>query len=116
MPVRAPSICQCGKAVPYGERCPCRAKADTERKARFDKTRPSARERGYDSAWDRARIAFLKKHPLCHCGAFATVVDHKTPHKGDMTLFWDRKNWQSLCQHHHNSTKQRLDRRTSTGA
>jgi 5-methylcytosine-specific restriction protein A len=27
----------------------------------------------------------------------ATDVDHIKPHKGDMTLFWDRTNWQSLC-------------------
>jgi 5-methylcytosine-specific restriction protein A len=31
----------------------------------------------------------------------ATVVDHKIPHKGDMKLFWDRSNWQSLCKCHH---------------
>lgn len=24
-------------------------------------------------------------------------MDHIVPHKGDMTLFWDRNNWQSLC-------------------
>ncbi|MGG0794549.1 HNH endonuclease signature motif containing protein [Brevibacillus laterosporus] len=27
----------------------------------------------------------------------ATVVDHITPHKGDVVLFWDEKNWQGLC-------------------
>ncbi|WP_085981300.1 MULTISPECIES: HNH endonuclease signature motif containing protein [unclassified Paenibacillus] len=27
----------------------------------------------------------------------ATVVDHITPHKGDMGLFWDQGNWQPLC-------------------
>jgi 5-methylcytosine-specific restriction endonuclease McrA len=36
----------------------------------------------------------------------ATVVDHVVPHRGDMTLFWDNRNWQSLCQTHHCSTKQ----------
>lgn len=28
----------------------------------------------------------------------ATVVDHKMPHKGNMALFWDHDNWQSLCK------------------
>jgi len=32
----------------------------------------------------------------------ATVVDHITPHKGDNDLFWDRANWQSLCESCHN--------------
>lgn len=32
----------------------------------------------------------------------ATVVDHKTPHKGDPVLFWDEANWQPLCAPHHN--------------
>ncbi len=40
----------------------------------------------------------------------ATVVDHKIPHKGDETLFWDRKNWQSLCKPHHDGTKQAMER------
>jgi 5-methylcytosine-specific restriction protein A len=31
----------------------------------------------------------------------AEVVDHIKPHKGDMTLFWDENNWQSLCKMHH---------------
>jgi len=32
----------------------------------------------------------------------ATVVDHISPHKGDSDLFWDRANWQSLCESCHN--------------
>jgi 5-methylcytosine-specific restriction protein A len=31
----------------------------------------------------------------------ATVVDHIVPHRGNQKLFWDRKNWQSLCKTHH---------------
>ena len=37
----------------------------------------------------------------------ATVVDHVVPHRGDIKLFWDRDNWQSLCKEHH-------DRKTLT--
>ena len=40
----------------------------------------------------------------------ATVVDHITPHKGDLSLFWDRGNWQSLCKDHHDATKAREER------
>ena len=75
-------------------------------------------ERGYGAAWQRARLRFLNAHPLCvMCAALvpprvevATVVDHKTPHRGDMTLFWDEKNWQSLCATHHNSDAQARDK------
>jgi 5-methylcytosine-specific restriction protein A len=31
----------------------------------------------------------------------ATVVDHIEPHRGDMKLFWDHKNWRPLCKRHH---------------
>lgn len=27
----------------------------------------------------------------------ADLVDHIRPHKGDMELFWDGSNWQSMC-------------------
>ena len=63
----------------------------------------SASKRGYGRKWQEARKAYLAKHPLCEeCRrqgklTKATVVDHIKPHKGDMKLFWDSKNWQSLC-------------------
>ncbi|CAX55836.1 Phage-related protein [Erwinia pyrifoliae Ep1/96] len=55
----------------------------------------------------------------------ATVVDHIKPHKlkealnvGDKAtvakaqkIFWDKGNWQSLCKIHHDSTKQREEKR-----
>jgi 5-methylcytosine-specific restriction protein A len=78
--------------------------------------RPSARERGYTSRWDRARKAFLQRHPLCRmCEeaglvTAARVVDHIVPHKGDAALFWDPGNWQPLCTACHSRTKQRAER------
>lgn len=69
----------------------------------------------YDRWWERARLRFLAKHPLCvRCldqgrTEAATVVDHITPHKGDVRLFRDRSNWQALCTTHHNSWKQRVE-------
>jgi len=55
----------------------------------------------------------------------ATVVDHIIPHRlkealndGDpvsiakaQKLFWSRSNWQPLCKQHHDSTKQRMEKR-----
>lgn len=85
----------------------------------------------YGSKWDRERLIFLRAHPLCvMCQeqgrvTAATVVDHIIPHKlkealrsGDsqaiakaQKLFWSRKNWQGLCKPHHDSTKQRMEKR-----
>lgn len=45
----------------------------------------------------------------------ATVVDHIKPHKGDSALFWDTGNWQGLCTHHHNSTKQAIEKGKGQG-
>ena len=81
-----------------------------DRQRRHDAHRPSARERGYTGAWEEARRAFLALHPFCaFCGYTATVVDHITPHRGDMALFWDRANWQPLCKPCHDRRKQRLE-------
>lgn len=70
-------------------------------------TRPSASSRGYDRKWSNASKNYLRENPLCvHCLAqnkivLAQCVDHIKAHKGNMTLFWDRKNWQSLCNSCH---------------
>jgi 5-methylcytosine-specific restriction endonuclease McrA len=78
--------------------------------------RPSARQRGYDTAWDKARLGYLRLHPWCAMCARhgqqvrATVVDHIRPHRGDQRLFWDKTNWQGLCDPHHDSAKQRQER------
>ena len=75
--------------------------------------RGTAHERGYGHKWRKAREGWLRKHPLCvYCARdgytnIATVVDHIVPHKGDMKLFWDNTNWQSLCAPHHNGEKKR---------
>lgn len=72
-------------------------------KGRKGPTKTAAR--GYGSKWRTAREAFLTKHPTCVlCGVLANVVDHIVDHRGDQKLFWDRNNWQALCQPCH-STK-----------
>lgn len=45
----------------------------------------------------------------------ATLVDHVIPHKGDQSLFWDKANWQSACDHCGNAIKQRLERQYEQG-
>lgn len=76
----------------------------------------SSTRRGYGYKWQKARESYLKKHPLCvvcqskgHVEE-AAVVDHIEPHKGDMKLFWNSKNWQALCKRCHDSYKQRLEK------
>ena len=104
MPIRPPRICTCGRVVPSGTRCAC----EQRRRALTDRRRPTARERGYTSAWEKARAGFLKSHPTCtRCGDPATVVDHITPHRGNKALFWDKANWQPLCTPCHSRHKQR---------
>lgn len=84
-------------------------------------TGASSTERGYDHRWRKERAEYLRLNPLCvMCEAegrikAATVVDHKIPHRGDMVLFWDKTNWQSLCKPHHDSHKQRIERELETG-
>lgn len=65
--------------------------------------RLSSAARGYGYKWRQSSKLYLAKHPYCaECARqgrreLATEVDHIVPHKGDMKLFWDRKNWQGLC-------------------
>lgn len=74
------------------------------RRTQLDERRGSARERGYDHRWERARQAFLDEgdHRLCaHCKArglvaASSLVDHIVPHRGDEVLFWLVENWQPL--------------------
>ncbi len=53
------------------------------------------------------RARQLTKQPLCErCKkaghiTIATVVNHRTPHKGDMNIFADPANLESTCKPHH---------------
>ena len=67
--------------------------------------------------WQQLRHQQLAKQPLCEMCLeqerveVATVVDHKTPHRGRWEKFIDPDNFQSLCKKHHDSTKQRMEKR-----
>lgn len=41
------------------------------------------------------------------------VADHKRPHRGDPTLFWDEGNLECLCKTCHDGAKQREERRSA---
>lgn len=76
----------------------------------------NAWHRLYQTArWQRLRANQLSMQPLCQMCLIteditpATVVDHKKNHKGDLVLFHDPDNLQSLCKHHHDSAKQMMD-------
>lgn len=68
------------------------------------------------AAWKALRQYHLQGEPLCRmCSAeglvtAATVCDHITPHRGNLDLFFDPGNLQSLCAHHHNADKQDEER------
>lgn len=115
MPVKAPWACKCGKRIADGHPCPC---CSTARKRAYESQRPSARARGYDSKWDRERGVFLAANPWCvKCAAYgtktpATVVNHIIPHKMDLRLFWNRRNWEAVCGPCHNGPIQSAEKRS----
>jgi 5-methylcytosine-specific restriction enzyme A len=105
MPISAPKVCGhpgCGALVRDGSgRCEAHRRSEAQQ---LDARRGTATERGYGYKWQQAREGFLRLHPLCirHEARGevvpAVVVDHIVPHRGDMTIFWDRENWQPLCK------------------
>lgn len=79
--------------------------------------------------WDDLRPTQLLKEPWCReCAkeypaddprhrTKASVVDHIKPHRGDMALFTDRNNLQSLCKRHHDqkTMRENCEERKKTG-
>lgn len=65
--------------------------------------------------YKETRLRQLRKYPLCAICSRpgklkkATVLDHKIPHKGDVKLFWDTKNHQSLCVSCHSTKTNKYD-------
>jgi 5-methylcytosine-specific restriction endonuclease McrA len=63
----------------------------------------------YGRKWNTARLAYLSRHSTCvnigqrGCTGTATCVDHIADHKGSAAAFCNRKNWQPMCAHCHNS-------------
>lgn len=72
----------------------------------------------YNTArWKRLRMATFERDDFtCQmCGRLEgntslLVADHRRPHRGDLTLFWDDANIQTLCASPcHSKHKQRLE-------
>ncbi len=112
MPYRPNTPCRhpgCAALVPYGQ------KYCEKYKALHPEKVLSAAKHGYGRKWQKASREYLQVHPLCVLCmkkqpsryVKATVVDHITPYRGDPKLFWDRRNWRSLCKqcHDRNSPK-----------
>jgi 5-methylcytosine-specific restriction enzyme A len=63
--------------------------------------------------WRAMRLQQLQSQPLCaYCASLgivtaATVADHVIPHRGNLALFYDAGNLQSLCKPCHDSVKAR---------
>lgn len=75
--------------------------------------RPSARERGYDSRWERTRAAYLARHPTCEvsgCDERATDVDHIDGLGPLAPRGHDHDNLRALCHPHHSQRTARDQR------
>jgi 5-methylcytosine-specific restriction protein A len=72
------------------------------------------------AAWKKIRKRQLQLEPLCRmCKEMgivtaANTVDHTTPHRGNMTLFFQGP-FQSLCKTCHSSAKQRMEKSGAFG-
>ena len=96
-----------------GRYCPVHQK---EMDREYNSNRPY--KKLYNSSrWQGLRRYVLNKQPLCveclKAGVVtpATVVDHIEPHKGNVDLFWDENNLQSLCKSCHDRKTAKEDGR-----
>jgi len=77
------------------------------------RTNVDVRKLYYTQRWRNLRALVLKEEPLCRdCAGIRTVepatdVDHITPHRGDLALFWNRDNLAALCHACHSRKTQR---------
>lgn len=73
----------------------------------YNPRRPEYHRLYHTAQWARLRRIQLSQQPWCaECLSMgvrtvATVVDHTTPHKGSLELFYDTDRLNSLCKSHH---------------
>jgi 5-methylcytosine-specific restriction protein A len=105
MTQRAGTACRkpgCPGIVRDGKCSVCGDVAKRTRQRQYDEQRGSAAQRGYDRQWQRLRLAFLRRNPLCiECSKVgitvaATEVDHITPKRDGGQDEWS--NLQPLCK------------------
>lgn len=70
------------------------------------------------SRWQKLRWSILVRDTFTcgMCGRIESdtsklVADHRMPHRGSETLFWDAGNLWCVCKGCHDSAKQRMERR-----
>jgi 5-methylcytosine-specific restriction protein A len=85
-----------------------------ERQARLHALRDPAISALYDSPqWQVLRAQVVRdaggKCQWPECGARGVCVDHRTPHRGDRALFFNRNNLWLLCKPHHDRKTVRFD-------
>ena len=67
-------------------------------------------------SWTRYRERYLRVNDKCYaCGEKSEVVDHVTPHHGDIVLFEKNDNHIPLCEVCHNRVTALFDRRHRSG-
>ena len=90
----------CNVLIDAGSRC---ARHMTEKRRWADAAKPAHSMLYKDARWRNASRLHRARQPLCvACGGLGVVTDHIVPHKGDIALFWQSDNWQTLCVTCHN--------------
>ncbi len=97
---------------------PTREAAEAERHRQRDRVQPW--RAWYKTArWQKLRMSVLVRDLFtcqmkgcCRIEADTSqlVADHKIPHHGDETLFWNENNLQCLCKSCHDKLKQKEER------
>ena len=81
---------------------------DYDPKPKYERGKSAEYQKLYNYRWDKYSKYRLTKYPLCaNCldngiTKAATCTDHIRAHKGNVKLFRDKSNHQSLCDTCHN--------------
>jgi 5-methylcytosine-specific restriction protein A len=89
-------------------------RAEQERQQQYERERRvTANRRLYQTAaWRLLRKLQLEDYPRCSepgCDRMACVVDHRIPHRGNNSLFFDPANLRSMCKRCHDRKTARED-------
>lgn len=123
MPTRASGLCAypgCKARVASGKYCSLHMPTGRRGGKPEDRTNTPWHKLYYRRDWQKLRAAHLMREPFCReCAkegriTVATDVDHIQPHRGDMGLFLDDGNLQSLCHGcHSRKTRREMDTRAA---
>ena len=96
-PMKPCGFSMCSQLVKSGERfCPKHKRAERKR---YESTRKTAAERGYNAQWRKVRAMQLRHFPMCQrCQDAAVLVHHKIPVETDPSQRLAMDNLESQCQ------------------